>query len=237
MNRLQIFNNDEFGEIRTVTIDGEPWLCATDVAQALGYKNPRKAISDHCRGVTKRDTPTSSGVQSISYINEGDMYRLIMKSKLPSAEKFEKWVMEEVLPSIRKTGTYSVPQTTAGQIQLLAQGHMELEQKIDDVNKDLQTFKQEMPLLALECQRITVAKNKKVVSLLNGKESNAYRNASLRGRVYRDLESQLRREFGISTYKALHRNQTDKAIEIINGYELPLCLYEEIRNENQQIRL
>lgn len=118
MNDLQIFSNNEFGEIRTVEIDGNPYFVANDVANALGYSNPRKAIIDHCKGVTKRDTPTSSGVQSMSYINEGDLYRLIMKSKLPSAEKFESWVMDEVLPTIRKTGSYK-PMTIAEQIQLL----------------------------------------------------------------------------------------------------------------------
>jgi prophage antirepressor-like protein len=158
-----------------------------------------------------------------------------MKSKLPSAEKFEKWVMEEVLPTLRKTGQYSMPKTTAGQIQLIAQGYVDLEHKIDKVNDDLQEFKREMPLLAVDCQRITEAKNKKVVPLLGGKESNAYRNASLRGRVYRDLESQLRREYGITSYKNLHRNQTDSAIQMINSYELPLCLKEEVEAENAQL--
>lgn len=107
MNELQMFNSEEFGNIRTTEINGQPYFVASDVAKALGYSNPRKAIADHCKGVTKRDTPTSSGTQSISYINEGDMYRLIMKSKLPSAEKFESWVMDEVLPTIRKHGMYA----------------------------------------------------------------------------------------------------------------------------------
>jgi hypothetical protein len=110
-----------------------------------------------------------------------------------------------------------------------------LEQKIDTVNNDLQEFKREMPLLAVECQQITDAKNRKIVPLLGGKNAEAYHNASLRGRVYRDLESQLRREFGVTSYKAIRRNQTDKAIEIINDYELPLCLREEIESENAQI--
>lgn len=118
MNELQIFNSEEFGDIRTAEIDGKPYFVGTDVAKALGYSNPRKAILDHCKGVVKRDTPTSSGIQSMSYINEGDLYRLIMKSKLPSAEKFESWVMDEVLPTIRKTGSYK-PMTIAEQIQLL----------------------------------------------------------------------------------------------------------------------
>ena len=106
MNELQIFNSGEFGEIRTIEIDGKPYFVGTDVAKALGYNNPRDAVSRHCKGVVKHDTPTSSGVQSMLYINEGDLYRLIMKSKLPSAEKFEAWVMDEVLPTIRKTGSY-----------------------------------------------------------------------------------------------------------------------------------
>lgn len=129
------------------------------------------------------------------------------------------------------------PMSTAEQIQILAQGNIELEQKIESVDKDLQAFKREMPLLAIECQQITDAKNKKVVPLLGGKDSNAYKNASLRGKVYRDLEGQLRREFGVSSYKAIHRNQTEKALEIIADYDLPLCLREQIEDENAQINM
>lgn len=105
-NELEIFKNEEFGEVRTLLIDDKPYFCANDIAKALGYTNPRKAISDHCKGVTKRDTLTKGGVQAVSFIPEGDIYRLIMKSKLPSAEKFESWVMDEVLPTLRKTGGY-----------------------------------------------------------------------------------------------------------------------------------
>lgn len=129
------------------------------------------------------------------------------------------------------------PLSIAEQIQILAKGNLELEQKINSVDMDLQNFKKEMPLLAIECQQITDAKNKKVVLLLGGKDSNAYNNARLRGKVYRDLEGQLRREFGVSSYKAIHRNQTGKALEIIEGYELPLFLAEQIADENAQISM
>lgn len=105
-NKLKIFNNDEFGQVRTLIIDGKPYFCGNDVAKALGYSNPRKAISDHCKGVTKRDTLTNGGLQSVSFIPEGDIYRLIIKSKLPNAQKFESWVMDEVLPTIRKHDVY-----------------------------------------------------------------------------------------------------------------------------------
>ena len=234
MNSLQIFNSEEFGEIRTIEIDGKPYFVGTDVAKALGYSNPRKAILDHCKGVTKRDTPTSSGIQSMSYINEGDLYRLIMKSKLPSAEKFESWVMDEVLPAIRKTGSYQKPMTLEEQLQIVAKGTLEVKEEIRKVNEDLQEFKKDMPLLALECQKITKAKNQKVVPLLGGKDSPAYKDNSIRQQVYSDIDAQLRREFGVNTYKAIKRNQCDLAVKIINEYELPMYLKDQIDSSNAQ---
>lgn len=111
MNNLQIFKDDYFGEIRTVEEDGTVLFCGADVAKALGYANSRKALSDHCKGVTKRDTPTNGGVQSLAFISEGDIYRLIAHSKLPTAEKFERWVFDEVLPTIRKHGAYMTDST------------------------------------------------------------------------------------------------------------------------------
>lgn len=106
MLSLQLYSG-QFGDIRVINNgDGKPLFLANDIAKALGYSNPRKALSDHCKGVTKRDTPTSSGIQSVSFIPESDVFRLVMRSKLPQAELFQDWVCEEVLPSIRKTGGY-----------------------------------------------------------------------------------------------------------------------------------
>lgn len=129
----------------------------------------------------------------------------------------------------------AVPMTTDQKIQLLAQGNVELTEKIDKVDKDLQEFKADMPLLALECQRITRAKNQKVVPLMGGKNAPAYKNKSLMHKVYSDVDAQLRREFGVNTYKAIKRSQCDLAVEIIKKYELPRCLREEIEDENSQM--
>jgi prophage antirepressor-like protein len=107
-NALHVFKNSSFGQLRTIEEDGKILFCATDVAKALGYINPRDAISRHCRGVVKRDAPTQGGIQAITFIPEGDVYRLITHSKLPGAEKFESWVFDEVLPSLRKDGYYSL---------------------------------------------------------------------------------------------------------------------------------
>ena len=107
MNNLQVFNNNEFGAVRTIEINNKTYFCGSDVAKALGYAIPSKAINTHCKGVSKMEVPTKGGVQEMLFISEGDVYRLIAKSKLPSAEKFESWVFDEVLPSIRKHGTYA----------------------------------------------------------------------------------------------------------------------------------
>lgn len=111
MTDLQIFNSPEFGEIRTLEEDGKILFCAADIAKALGYTNPNKAVNDHCRAITKRSTPISGKMQEINFIPEGDVYRLITHSKLSAAEKFEKWVFDEVLPTIHKHGAYMTPET------------------------------------------------------------------------------------------------------------------------------
>lgn len=111
MNKLKIFENAEFGSIRTLELNCEPWFVGKDVAEILGYSNPRKALSDHVdaedKGVTKCDT--LGGKQELTTINESGLYSLILSSKLPNAKQFKRWVTSEVLPAIRKTGTYTAP--------------------------------------------------------------------------------------------------------------------------------
>ena len=97
-NQITIFTNEEFGNVRTIMIEGKPYFCGKDVATALGYAKPRNAIATHCKGALKRGVLTEGGNQEMTFIPEGDIYRLIIRSKLPSAEKFESWVMDEVLP-------------------------------------------------------------------------------------------------------------------------------------------
>ena len=112
MNELVIFKNEEFGEIRTVEENGEVLFCGSDVAKALGYAKPHNAISTHCKGVTLKQGNDNMGrTQEMSFIPEGDVYRLIAHSKLPNAQRFESWVFDEVLPSIRKHGAYMTDST------------------------------------------------------------------------------------------------------------------------------
>lgn len=241
-NEIKIFNNPEFGEIRTVMIEGEPWFVGRDVANALGYVKPQNAVRNN---VDKEDariesTLTNGGAQNTLVVNESGLYSLIFGSKLESAKKFKKWVTSEVLPSIRKTGAYGraqLPQTTDGKIALLAQGHTELKEEIESVRQELDGFKQDMPLLAVECDRITTAVHRRGVDALSGKNSNAYKDASLRGKVYQDIHRELKRQFGVSTYKAIKRSQCETAVSIITEYELPIVLQEQIENCNAQISM
>jgi len=114
MEELKIFNSPEFGEVRTVTVDHEPWFVGIDVAKALGYKNPSEAVSDNCKHSAKRQHSDQLGrLVEMTFIPEGDLYRLTARSKLPSAEKFEEWIFDEVLPSLRKTGQYTMPELRA----------------------------------------------------------------------------------------------------------------------------
>lgn len=131
MEAIQIFHSEQFGDIRTIENVKKPLFIAGDIAKALGYSNPRKAVIDHCKGVTKRDTLTEGGNQLISFIPESDVYRLVMRSKLPDAEKFQDWVCEEILPSIRRDGGYitATPETSPEEIMakalLIAQNTIE----------------------------------------------------------------------------------------------------------------
>lgn len=137
MNTLQVFTTPDFGEIRTVAIDGEPWLVGKDVAVALGYKNPRQALSTNVdaedRGVHSVDTP--SGIQDMTIINESGLYSLILSSKLPGAKKFKRWVTSEVLPAIRRTGSYHAPVSEAELLVRLAQANWAQEQRISALER------------------------------------------------------------------------------------------------------
>lgn len=239
---VQIFSNKEFGEIRTIMINDEPWFVGNDCAKALGYKNLYNGVNKNVDEEDRRISPveSASGIQQTTIINESGLYSLIFGSKLESAKRFKKWVTSEVLPSIRKTGSYGqaqIPQTTGEKIALLAQGHVELKAEIDNVKQELEDFKQDMPLLAVECDKITTAVHKRGVETLGGKNSNAYKDSSLRSKVYQDIHRELKRQFGVSTYKAIKRNQCDLAVSIVEEYELPLVLQEQIADCNAQMNM
>lgn len=150
MNELMIFNNPEFGTVRTVEVDGEPWLVGRDVAEALGYSNPRDALAKHVdpedKGVAKCDTP--SGVQEMTVINESGLYSLVMSSKLPGAKKFRRWVTSEVLPSIRRSGGYISGQETMSPEELMAKALKVAEKTLADREARISTLTVQNAIMA-----------------------------------------------------------------------------------------
>lgn len=129
------------------------------------------------------------------------------------------------------------PQSALEMLQLQSKALFEVNEKVDVVKQELDDFKLDMPLLAVECDRITTAVHKRGVDALGGKNSNAYRDTSMRSKVYQDIHRELKRQFGVSTYKAIKRNQCDQAVAIIDEYELPFVLTEEIRDCNAQMNM
>ena len=228
MNELQIFNSEEFGDIRTIEIDGKPYFVGTDVAKALGYSNPRKAILDHCKGVTKRDTPTSSGVQLMSYINEGDLYRLIMKSKLPSAEKFEAWVMDEVLPTIRKAGSYRKPLTTVEQIQVIATGFLDHEERLNRLENT-------MTIDYAQQEAIRDLVSSVVIAHLGGKESNAYKEIGKK--VFAECNRDIKTYFTVNARNNIPKLRFEESMEYVRNWHPCTNTAMMIRDCNAQMSI
>lgn len=242
MNEIQIFNSPEFGEIRTVMIDGEPWFVGKDVCRALGYADTYSGVRKNVDAEDKRGCPvgSTSGTQEMIVINESGLYSLIFGSKLESAKKFKKWVTSEVLPSIRKTGSYGnqLPKNPMELLELHYEAIRHVDNKVDMLAEDLEQFKQELPLFGIDEDKIVTAVRRKGTECLGGKGSNAYNDKTIHNKVFRDIYRELKHQFGITgTYKQLKRNQCDMAVQIVDGYTLPIFLADQINDCNAQISM
>ena len=139
---IQVFNNEQFGALRTYEEDGQILFCGKDVAASLGYKNTNDAMKKHCKGVAKRyPLQTAGGIQEFVFITEPDLYRLITHSKLPTAEKFERWVFEEVLPAIRRTGGYMVAKQDETPEQIMARAVLVAQDTIERQKREIAELK------------------------------------------------------------------------------------------------
>ena len=146
MNELQIFNNAEFGQIRTVTKEDKTYFIGNDVAKALGYTETAKAIRTHCKGVSEMDIPTNGGIQKVKVITEGDIYRLVIKSQLPKADEFESWIFDNVLPSIRKSGGYIAGQEEMSDTELMAKALLVAQKQIEQRNAIIEQQREQIEI-------------------------------------------------------------------------------------------
>lgn len=243
MNEITIFNNPEFGDVRTIMIDGEPWFVGNDVANALGYTRGRNAMAQHVDegDALKQGVPDSNNhIQQMTVINESGLYSLIFGSKLESAKKFKKWVTAEVLPQLRKAGSYGtpkLPQTPMELLELHYEAIKQVDSKVNTLEARFNDFEQNLPLLPEDAEGVSKEVKKRVVEVLGGKESNAYHDKSLSQKVFMDAYRNLKGNFDVNSYKAIKRNRKDAAIQIAREYKPPLYLAEQIRDKNNQMSL
>ena len=211
MNQLEIFKNREFGEIRTVTIDGEPWFVGRDVAEILGYSNPRDALAKHVddedKGVAKCDT--LGGIQDLTIINESGLYSLILSSKMPTAKRFKRWVTSEVLPQIRKTGSYQ-RRLTPEEMMRIQLG------MVDDHENRIQHIENTMTIDYGQQQELKKAVNKRVIEILGGKKAPAYKELSKK--VFAECNHDIQDYFAVNSRNNIPSLRFGNALEYVDGW-------------------
>ena len=235
-NEIQLFKF-EGKEVRTLKVDDEPWFVGKDLAEILGYSNTRDALSRHVepedKGVAKLDT--LGGKQNQTVVNESGMFSLILSSSLPNAKKFKRWVTSEVLPTIRKTGSYQLPQTPEGQIRLLLESNVHMDERMTNAEEDIALLKNKSEIDSTQRFQLQKARNKRAIEVCGGKDSNFYKTKSRK--VFMELAHDFKEYFEIPRYDALRKEDFDKAIEFVDGWYPSVLLKREIDEVNAQTNL
>lgn len=239
MDNLQLFNF-EGNEVRTLKINDEPYFVGKDVANILGYSNTRKALQDHVDledkkdGVTIRDSIGRN--QKPTVINESGLYSLILSSKMPNAKRFKRWVTSEVLPAIRKNGSYQIPQTPEEQLKLTMQVTNRLVGRVDKVEKDLQHIKDTAEVDEQQRYELLQERTARVMKACGGQDSNYYREKKAK-KVYAEFGRDFKKAFQIPRYDCLKKKLFDEAIDFTKKWYPSFVLQREIQNVNAQTRL
>lgn len=214
MNDLQIFNNEEFGEIRTAVVNNEPMFCLIDICKALELSNSR-IVADRLDEDERRklDLPRQGETW---FVTESGLYAVILRSDKPNAKKFRKWVTSEVLPSIRKTGSYNKPMSTAEKIQLLAQGNEELNERVDMVDGRVTDLENNMTIDYGQQVVIGDEVNKVVIGALGGKDSAAYKEISRK--VFSECNRDIKHYFHVNSRNNIPKKRFDEAVQYIKNW-------------------
>ncbi|CUQ59161.1 Uncharacterized phage-encoded protein [[Ruminococcus] torques] len=217
MNEIKLFTNKEFGEIRTMNIDEEPWFVGKDVAEALGYSNASKAVSTHVGEedrilkVIEADSQNGNVVKTqTALINESGLYALIFGSKLESAKRFKHWVTSEVLPAIRKTGSYQKPMSPVEMMRIQLG-------MIDDHEGRITELEQNMTIDYGQQMSLGDIVNRVVVDSLGGKDSNAYHEIGRK--VFAECNRDLKHYFNINARNNVPKKKFDEAVDYVKNWQ------------------
>lgn len=187
MQELQIFSNPNFGELRTfIDPDGTVLFCGKDIAKSLGYKDPKSAIRSNCKGAVKRPLPTNSGIQDMNFIPIGDVCRLAARSQLPGADEFERWIFDDVIPTVMRTGTYSVKPMTPAELQLAqAQLLVDMDKKLSQLESKSQAMESKVNLLSRSPDYWRAEMDERIKQMARAK---GIMEKMFRARLYEELE-------------------------------------------------
>lgn len=226
-------------EVRTLKINDEPWFVGKDLATILGYSNTRDALNKHVDSEDKNTVAIRDGITrgnpNQTIVNESGMFSLILSSNLPNAKKFKRWVTSEVLPTIRKTGSYQLPQTPEGQIRLLLESSVHTDERLTNVEEDIDLLKNKSEIDSTQRFQLQKARNKRAIEVCGGKDSNFYKTQSRK--VFMELAHDFKEYFEIPRYDALRKEDFDKAIEFVDSWYPSVLLKREIDEINAQTNL
>lgn len=232
MNEMKIFNFED-NEVRTQTINGEPWFVGKDVADILGYSNPAKAIRDHVDDEDKgqNDTFTPGGMQIMTIVNESGLYSLVFKSQLPSAKRFKRWVTSEVLPTIRKTGSYQIPADPMDALRLMFQATEHTQEKVNQVDARVIHLEENVKLDPGEYTYIGKSISRKVYQI--GKERAYSMNRQQKDELFKAINKEIAEITGVRTRTQLRQKDYKKVIEFIDDWEPSKATSMLVKNYEQ----
>lgn len=240
MEELQIFNNEEFGNVRSLVIDNEPWFVGKDVAEALGYKNVRDSLARHIDSDDKRDGvvihDSMGREQKPIIINESGLYSLILSSKLESAKKFKHWVTSEVLPTLRKTGSYTkVPTDPRELLMLTIKAHEQTAQRVDVLEEKVSDLEKSTTIDSSQQYTLERIAKTTVISALGGIDSRAYQLMSrkLFSNIWRDYK----KYFKLGSYRDTLKTDYENAKNYLESWSPEVNTSLKIKEYNSQLAM
>ena len=240
MEELQIFNNEEFGNVRSLVIDNEPWFVGKDVAEALGYKNVRDSLARHIDSDDKRDGvvihDSMGREQKPIIINESGLYSLILSSKLPSAKKFKHWVTSEVLPTLRKTGSYAkVPTDPRELLMLTIKAHEQTAQRVDVLEEKVSDLEKSTTIDSSQQHTLEKVAKTTAIRTLGGIDSRAYQLMSRK--IFSNIWRDYKNYFKLGSFRDTLKTEFENAKEYLESWSPEVNVSLKIKEYNSQLAM